>query len=197
GAWGEYVHDLHVKGTRGYASEIFRGQMVVLDLSDPSHPREITRFQTPRVFTHSAWTSDDGRFLYICDEQPSPDALNVWDIGDISQPRLVYEHEALRNEIPHNPRVRGSQLFLSHYTAGVRILDITNPGWPVETAYYDTFDEFVGGYHGNWEVAPYYPSGIFVISDIETGLYVFRVAPKNYGIVRGTVREGISGPPIP
>jgi hypothetical protein len=77
-------------------------------------------------------------------------------------------------------------------------MDIRNPAWPVEFAYYDDnanlSDE--GIFFGVYDVAPFYPSGIVTVSDDQKGLYVFRVDPVNYGIVRGTVREGPSGPTI-
>src|SRR5687767_1190847 len=196
GHYDEYVHDLHVRGARGYASLIIDGFIVVLDLSDPSNPTELARWESPNQFTHSAWTSEDERYLYVCDETGGPNSLSVWDISDLAHPRLTYLHQDLIGHVPHNPRVRGDVLFLSHYTAGVRVWDITNPAWPVESGWYDTYPGPSGGFAGNWEVAPYYPSGIFVISDIQTGLYVFRSAPRNYGIVRGTVRESSGGPPL-
>ena len=192
----EYVHDFHVRGTRGYASLIYDGQMAVLDLTNPSNPVEITRWETPNLFTHSAWTSEDGRYLYVCDETDGPNSLSVYDITDIMNPRLTYLHEELADDIPHNPRVKGNILYLAHYTAGVRLWDISNPAWPVEFGWYDTHPGPSGGFSGVWELAPYYPSGIFAASDIYTGLYVFRGAPKNYGIVRGTVRESSNGPPV-
>ena len=196
GHYGEYVHDIHVIGTRGFASLIFDGYLAVLDLSDPSDPKEITRFRSPRFFTHSAWTNADERYLYICDEMSGPRSLSAWDISDIQNPVPAWTHEALPRHIPHNPRVRGNDLFLSHYTAGVRVWDLANPAWPVEYGYYDTFDSFDGGFYGNWEVAPYFPSGIFIISDINSGLYVFRVEPRHHGIVRGTVQDEVSGAPL-
>ena len=197
GHYGEYVHDIHVSGTRGYASLIYDGFLAVLDLSDPSDPKEIKRFNSPRFFTHSAWTSADDRFLYVCDEMSGARSFSAWDIHDIQNPVFVWGHDALPRNIPHNPRIRGNDLFLSHYTAGVRVWDLVNPAWPVEYGYYDTFDSFDGGFYGNWEVAPYFPSGIFIISDINSGLYVFRVDPRHHGIVRGTVRDEISGAPLP
>jgi hypothetical protein len=192
----EYVHDIHVRGTLGYAALIYDGYLSILDLSDPANARELTRFTTPKYFAHSAWTTSDARTLYVADEEKGPNALHAWDIRDLSRIRRTWGLEGLEPNIPHNPRVRGDVLFVSHYTAGVRLFDISNPQWPVEFGHYDEFDDFEGGYHGDWEVTPYFPSGIFAISDMETGLWVFRAAPKNYGIVRGTVREGSSGPPI-
>ncbi|MGH2574574.1 MAG: T9SS type A sorting domain-containing protein, partial [Ignavibacteria bacterium] len=41
--------------------------------------------------------------------------------------------------------------------------------------YYDTyFGASNTGYHGAWNVFPYYNSGKFVVSDMQTGLWVFR-----------------------
>jgi hypothetical protein len=79
------------------------------------------------------------------------------------------------------------------------VMDIRNPAWPVEFAYYDTHPNVIdeGSEDGAYDVAPYYPSGIVTVSYIDNGLYVFRVDPVNYGIIRGTVREFSNGLTIP
>jgi hypothetical protein len=100
----------------------------------------------------------------------------------------------LPEHVVHQPHVVGTTLSLAYYSAGVRLMDIRNPAWPVEFGYYDTYDGRSGYYDGAWECAPYYPSGIFVVSDIQSGLWVFRADPPNYGLVRGTVREASNGP---
>jgi len=200
----DYVHHIHVKGTLGYASLLFEGggtatdgYCAILDLSDPSHPREISRIVTDWENQHSTWTSEDGRTLYACNENAEK-GLTVWDVSNSASPRLLFTDESLPKHVIHQPRVLGTTLYLSHYTAGVRLMDIRNPGWPVEFAYYDTYPgtAFEGFFSGAYDVMPFFPSGIFVVSDMETGLYVFRKNPVNYGIVRGTIRDGSTGTPI-
>ena len=199
-----YVHHIHVKGTLGYASLLFEGGATpgsgfcaVLDLSDPSNPREITRILTNRLDQHSTWTSEDGRTLYMCNEV-ARDGLTAWDVSSPSSPQQRFTFEDQPTHVIHQPRVLGNRLFLSYYTAGVRVMDIRNPGWPVEFAYFDTYPSIdrEGDTEGAYDVQPFFPSGIVIATDSRTGLYVFRVDPVNYGIVRGTVRDGVDGPVI-
>ena len=191
-----YIHTIHVRGTRGYASLVTDGLEQILDLTDPAHPTVLASFFTPSRITHSSWTSQDHRYLYVTDETSGPH-LYVYDIQDLSNIRRVYTFEELGpRTTPHDPVIKGNLAFVSYYTAGVRILDVSNAAWPVEVGFYDTFPGTDGDFRGCWEAAPMFPSGIFIASDIETGLYVFRPA-LDYAIVRGTVSEAPSGPIVP
>lgn len=205
GVYPNYVHHIHLKGTIGYASLIFEnaavgatdGYCAVLDLSDPTHPREITRIVTDLTSQHSGWTTEDGKWLYL-DNETNRAPLTVWDVSNVASPRQVFAFEDLPRHIYHKSRVLGNRLYCAYYTAGVRVMDIRNPGWPVEFAYFDNHSKVTdeGFEDGVYDVAPYYPSGIVTASDTDTGLYIFRVDPVNYGVVRGTVREFLNGPTI-
>jgi choice-of-anchor B domain-containing protein len=188
----DYAHDTHVRGHLAYASLIYNGVERILDVTNPANPIVLKEFATPYFATHSAWTTEDARYLYVTDEVVGFD-LTVYDISDLTNVRQVWRHEAFPDDIAHNPRIRGNVLYLSHYNRGVRLWDVSNGAWPVEFAYYDFVPYSFGGFHGNWEVAPYFPSGIFVASSIEDGLWVFRPS-DSHGIVRGTVRDGMGNP---
>jgi choice-of-anchor B domain-containing protein len=198
----EYIHTIHVDGTRGYASMQIAGKTRILDLTDPAHPVTLAEFETPggrapgvtqRSRTHSAWNTPDGRYLVVSDEV-SGVGLYVYDIQDLANIRQVYSFQGMPpRTIAHDPVVRGNLLFQAYYTAGAHVYDISNPTWPAEVGFYDTFAGNDGGFNGCWEVAPLYPSGIFIASDMKTGLYVFRLA-SSYGIVRGTAQQAPSGP---
>ena len=197
----EYIHTIHVRGLRGYASMEDLGKVRVLDLTDPAHPTTIAEFLTvgganPGIRrTHSAWESADGRYLFVTDEV-SGVGLHVFDLQDLSNVRHVYQYEGMPSRtVAHDPVIRGNLQFQAYYTAGARVYDVSNPAWPAEVGYYDTFPGDDGGFNGCWEVAPLFPSGIFIASDVQTGLYVFRVS-TNYGIVRGTTMQSSSGPLI-
>jgi choice-of-anchor B domain-containing protein len=202
-----YIHTVHVQGTRGYASVQNQNMVRILDLTDPAHPATLAEFRSPggltpgatvpRGHTHSAWPTSDDHFLYVSDET-SGVGLYVYDIQDLSNIRQVYRFEGMPTRtIAHDPVLRGNLLFVSYYTAGARVYDVSNPAWPVEIGHYDTFLGRDGGFNGCWEVAPLFPSGIFVASDVQTGLYVFRLN-ASYGIVRGTVIQSPNnGPLIP
>src|SRR5436309_2625761 len=95
--------------------------------------------------------------------------------------------------IVHNAHVKGSELYLSNYTEGIRILDLQDPAHPAEFGWADSYPGPSGGYGGVWEVCPFFPSGTVIASDMQTGLYVYRPV-RDYGIVRAVVD---SGPGLP
>lgn len=196
-----YVHDLHLRGNLGYVAAINDGFESILDLTDPANlyagaaTVEIKRWNTPANFTHNSWTTKNGDYLIVTEEN-SGGKPKVYDITGPGAPILKYTFTDLPAHIAHNVHVKGDTAFVSYYTAGVRLYDITDPTKPVEFAHYDTFLGADGGFDGVWGVAPYFPSGIFITSDISNGLGVFRVDAQ-YGVVRGTVRESAGGAAVP
>jgi choice-of-anchor B domain-containing protein len=188
---GPYVHDSHVRDLRLYTSHISEGWVRVLDVSDPSDinaPTSVLAEQSfSNPFPHNAWTSPDHKFLYVTNEN-TEGLMKTFDIGDLESFVQTASYRARPGSICHNVHSRGDTLFASHYTEGVRLLDITDPARPVEWGYYDTWPGASGGFNGNWEVAPDFPSGIFILSDMSTGLYVLRATPA-YGIVAGKVMD--------
>jgi choice-of-anchor B domain-containing protein len=181
----DYVHDSWMRGTTLYASSIGTGTIRVFDIMDPSFPDELVAWSYPGAKTHSGETSKDGRYLYICDEI-NYSTLKIFDLQDLFAHPLIYETTVNPLAIVHNVHVKQDTAFVAWYTEGVRLFDITDPTLPAEWAYYDTYPGFSGGFHGVWEVAPLFPSGTFIASDIETGLYVFRANP-DYGVVKARV----------
>jgi choice-of-anchor B domain-containing protein len=195
GSWfGLYVHDSHVRGDTLFAACIYAGQAVALDVSNVAAPAVLGQWSTPGNFTHNSWTSEDGNHLFTTDENATG-YLTVYDISDLGNVVEVAQFSANPNAIVHNVRVKGDTAFVSYYTEGVRLLDISDPTTPVEFGYYDTWPGASGGFHGDWDVDPFYPSGVFIVSDIESGLWIFRAEP-DYGIVRGVVTESGAGPPL-
>ncbi len=187
----DYVHDSWVRNDTLYASCISSATMRIFDFSDPTGPLDIVAWNYPNGRTHSAETSQDGRYLYVCDEQ-NYGTMKVFDLQDIFFHPMIHEITVNPLAIVHNVHVKRDTAFVAYYTEGVRLFDLTDPSLPAEYGYYDTYGGFSGGFHGVWDVA-HFPSGTFVVSDIESGLYVFRATP-NYGTVKVRVRDGSSAP---
>ncbi len=186
---GPYVHDSHVRDGILYTAHINEGWVRAFDVNDPSlidaPASRLTETTFSNPFPHNAWTSPDKKFLYVTNEN-TEGLMKTFDISDLGNFRQTASYKAAPNAICHNVHNRDDTLFASHYTEGVRLLDITDPARPAEWGYYDTYSGTGVGFFGNWEVCAEYPSGIFIASDMQTGLWVFRTAP-NYGIVAGTV----------
>jgi choice-of-anchor B domain-containing protein len=169
---GFYIHDGYVRGTVFYASSIYEGFEALLDVTNPAAITEITRFNTGGRFTHNSWLTNDGRLLFTTDERPgSP--VEGWDISDRTAPRKVSQYIAnsVNAGIPHNVMVDGNRLLVSHYTDGVRLLDISNNGLR-EIGYYDTYDGTSTGFNGCWGAYIFPGSNLVVASDINGGLFV-------------------------
>ncbi len=89
----------------------------------------------------------------------------------------------------HNVHIRnesGSDIaYMSYYTEGLRILDVTNPLSPTEVGYYDVpnlsgyvFPVFAGSYGAY----PFFSSNTIVVSDAR-GLFIFRRATEVSGTI--------------
>jgi choice-of-anchor B domain-containing protein len=188
----DYVHDSWVRNDTLFASGITTGTMHVVDFSNPANPYDITDFTYPGARTHSSETSPNGRYLYVCDEM-NYGTLKVFDIADVFFHPMVREMTVNPVSIVHNVHVRGETAYVAWYTEGVHLFDLHDPAMPVEWGWYDTYGSFSGGFHGVWEVSASFPSGTFIASDIENGLFIFR-ATKNYGWVKLVVKNAAQAP---
>ena len=75
----------------------------------------------------------------------------------------------------HNIEIFDSIAVIAHYTAGVRILNISDPVNPVEIAWYDTRPQDNDNiFQGCWGVYKF-PSGKIIASDSSNGLFVLRI----------------------
>jgi choice-of-anchor B domain-containing protein len=171
-----YIHDSYTRGNVLYASAINDGFEALIDLTDPSRPREISRFFTGGRFTHNSWLTRDGRYIFTTDERTGR-PLEGWDLRDPMAPRKVSEYIANPSAIPHNVMVDGDRLLVSHYTEGVRLLDIRDPERPTELGFYDTYTGTQTGFNGCWGAFIFPGTNLILASDINTGLYVVQYTP--------------------
>jgi choice-of-anchor B domain-containing protein len=192
GYTADYVHDCFPQGDTLFASCISSATMRVLNIANPASISQITSWTYPGAFTHSAETSKDRSYLYVCDEL-NYGTMKVFDIHDIFAHPQILELSANPLAIVHNIHVKADTGFVAYYTEGIRLLDLSDPTLPTEFGYYDTYSGYSGGFHGVWEIAPRFPSGTFVASDINSGLWVFRTNP-NYGIVKVRVADPSMNP---
>lgn len=138
-----WVHNMHIRGNRMFTSQYSGTRLEIYDISNlatqaPTYLNAIVGNST----NHSAWTSEDGNYLYSCRETFDGD-LRVYDIHDIMSPVLVRSIKAgdlgINAVTPHNPVVMGNKLYVAWYQAGIQVFDISNPSTPVRIGQYDTF----------------------------------------------------------
>lgn len=182
-------HDAAVIGTRLFDFH-GRGGTNFYDVADPTKPRLLGAVNPPSVvFHHSGWTSEDGAFLYICDEgahHPIAD-ITVWDIRDVGNPKFVTDFGD-STAIVHNLYVIDDLAYVAYYTSGFRLFDISDPNRLTLVDEFDTSSQAGEQFAGAFGVYPFTGSGHIYVSDMQEGLFIF-------SLNKGTQRSsGITAP---
>ena len=170
------IHDLYVRQNIAYLN--LGGRFMVADLTDPEAPMYLGGMDTypQQGYNHSGWLNDNGDTYYMADETHGRDlkVVNVSDFDDIEVVQTFNAESTEDSSIPHNLIVRGNYLYASYYYDGLQVYDISDPQNPQRVFHYDTYlHPNTTSYRGAWGVFPYLPSGNILISDMQTGLYVF------------------------
>ena len=171
-----YYHDFEVRGTMGLGPGIYGDGVDVLDLSDPANPTLVSTFNYPGSGAHNTCLSEDGQTVYVGDEiGAAGNWTRVFDISDPTDVEFVTDLIVDANAVVHNCYVRGSLLYIAHYTEGLQVYDVTTPTAPVRVAAYDTYAPTGYGTRGAWTAYPYLPSGKVLVSDLQSGLFVIEL----------------------
>ena len=184
---GSYAHDVFAKGNNMYSSNLTNG-LQIFDIANKVDIQLEGVQTTPFNFTHNAWSTDDNNFVFTTDELAnapvgSYDVSNLNDIKEMDQFRPT--NTLGEGVIPHNVHVWNNYVIVSYYSDGCIVLDATHPDNLIEVGNFDTFIPTSTGFSGAWGAYPYLPSGLILISDIESGLFVLQ---PNY--VQGCYLEG-------
>lgn len=172
-----YAHDVFERDDMMVTSEIYAGKFTLYNLT--KSPTSVTAAAqgsqtTGDFFTHNAWTNDDNSVVLTTDER-SGSAIESYDISNPNQitklDSYLPQDNADGNEIPHNVHVMGDFAIASHYSEGVKVINIADPSNLVEVGAYDTHTAESGG-SGCWGAYPFLPSGYVLASDRSNGLFV-------------------------
>ncbi|MEM6326944.1 MAG: choice-of-anchor B family protein [Bacteroidota bacterium] len=170
-------HDVFARDGRAYVAEGRQPFISVWDTTDPSSPVLLTKIAIPDAgYVHNVWPNEDDTIM-LTTEETADKTVKAWDISDLENPVLLGEWLGA-NKIAHNVHVAGGYAFLSHYTAGLYVLDISDPANPVEVAHHDTYDRNDDvKMDGNWGATLPSPSGYVYGSDQQGQLTVLRWIP--------------------
>ena len=151
----------------------------IWDVTNTGNPQQLSN--TPYLnagYVHSGWWSEDKQHIFVHDELDErrsslPTTLRVFSIGNLTQPTLTSTWSGPTNAIDHNGFVRGNRYYMSNYTRGLTVLDITDPANLVEIGRLDTYPMSDGTmFNGAWGAYPFFHSGNIAISDIDSGFYM-------------------------
>ena len=136
-------------------------------------------------YTHQGWLTEDQRYFIQNDELDEYyDYTNntrtlIWNVENLDNPFIQSSYYGPTPAIDHNNYTVGNKLFMSHYTSGVRILDIGDINGPYELGYFDLYPASNNSsFDGTWSNYPYFESGTIVATGIDEGLYIIKYNPS-------------------
>ncbi len=182
------THDLYVRNDTAWCSNSYGGYLM-LDMS--ALPDYYVIGALPKYpyqgYNHSSWVGPD--YIGVMADETFGKPVKVIDTRNPGSGIRVLSTFSPRgldtNSIPHNPYLLGHYAFVSYYMDGLQVYDLSDPRHPERSGYYDTYPgPDVQGYFGAWGCYPYLPSRRILVSDMQTGLYVFD-ADEAIGIHKG------------
>ena len=178
-----HVHDAYVINDTAFLNCGNDG-LRIMDYSNVDNagdlPIELASFTSypDAGYNHSGWLTDDGNIYAMQDENHGYD-VKILDVSDFSNITVLstFNSGVDPNSMAHNGIIKDNLLYVAYYHDGLRVFDITNPSNPVQVNNYDTYlpNDHIS-YRGAWGVYPYLESGNVLVSDMQTGLYVFELS---------------------
>lgn len=169
--------------------------MYIVDVTDKAAPVQLSYTTYPNAkFCHQSWLSNDLQRIYINDELDEGATVTttttiVMNVANLAAPFVEGTFNNGNTAIGHNLYIRGDNLFEANYRSGIRVFNLAaSAGNPPEVAYFDTWPgDNLPQYNGLWNVWPWFNSGTFIGSDINRGLFVWRLgqAPGVFGYPNG------------
>jgi choice-of-anchor B domain-containing protein len=133
-------------------------------------------------YSHQGWLTPDHQYYYMNDEldeiagSVERTRTLIWDVRDLDDPQLVKEFLGNTAATDHNLYIKDNLMYQSHYQAGLRIVDISDPANPVEIGFFDTvpYGTNTPGFGGSWSNYPYFKSGSIIVTSGNEGLFILK-----------------------
>lgn len=159
------------------------GALVIADVTDKENPETISFKSHPDMkYSHQGWLTEDQSYFLMNDELDERNLgrgtkTYIWDVQDLDAPEFLGYYEHSTSSIDHNLYIKGNYVYQSNYNAGLQILDITNVANASleRVAYFDTQPNTdAANFSGTWSNYPFFKSGLVILSDIESGLFIVK-----------------------
>ncbi len=187
-----YIHDAQCVNYNGPDSEHVdkevcfssaEGALVIADVTNKSETSTIGfSGQSMMQYSHQGWLTEDQSYFLMNDELDERNLgrgtkTYVWDVRDLENPEFVGFHEFGTGSIDHNLYIKDNLVYASNYRSGLRVLEIGNlaNAQLTEVAYFDSYPENnSASFDGAWSNYPFFESGIIIMSDIDSGLFILQ-----------------------
>ena len=155
--------------------------ITIVDVTDKNMPKLISKKGYQGVgFVHQGWLTDDQRYFLSNDELDEENfghktRTYIWDMLDLEVPVFMGYYEGPKNSIDHNLYIKGKLAYLTNYSSGLSIVDISDISNAQlhEVANFDSFPAHDNAtFDGAWSNYPYFPSGNIIMSDFDRGLFI-------------------------
>ena len=171
------VHDMTAVGNFVYVAEGDANSFSIWNVSNPALPALVVRWQVaPGNYAHNIWPSGDGTFVVTTEEVPFGLPARVWRLNGSAPPTELSSFK-VGSGTPHNVIMEGNMAYLSHYTEGAAVVDLSNPSSPKVTLRVDTNAQTGSGLSGCWGVYKFPGVPLMMCSDISTGFHLIGITP--------------------
>jgi len=154
-------------------------------VSNKAAPVQVSRTgYSNHGYTHQGWLTEDQRYFLVDDELDENNfghhtRTYVWDVSDLENPFLTGFHDGRTTAIDHNLYIVEDKVYQANYRSGLNILqivDLDNAELD-EFGYFDIFPSSnSANFNGAWSNYPFFDSGVIIVSGIEQGLFVLKIA---------------------
>ncbi|MFK8011901.1 MAG: choice-of-anchor B family protein [Marinicellaceae bacterium] len=163
--------------------------LTIVDVTSKNNPIQISRTgYAGSQYTHQGWLTEDHRYYMMNDELDEQNnghntKTYIWDLVDLDMPLLKGFYSGPEASIDHNLYIKGNYAYLTNYTSGLSIIDITDIGNNnfQEVAKFDSYPDNNGAsFDGAWSNYPYFESGAVIMSGIGEGLFILdpKICPQ-------------------
>jgi len=200
GQWNNiYVHDAQIVT---YTSGPYAGKQIafccgglnggnaetglyIVDVTNKAAPVQLSRLLYPSAaYSHQGWLTEDRKYFLLGDELDEGatqafSTTHVINVETLASPAYIGKFDNGSPAITHNCYTHQGKMFQANYRSGMRVFNVATPGSIAsvnEVAYFDTYPADDGAqFNGLWSCYPYFPSGTIIGSDLERGLFVWRL----------------------
>lgn len=169
------IHDMTAEGDFCYVAEGNENSFSIWNVKDPQQPKLVVRWQVGAGhFAHNIWPSGDGSFVVTTEELPTGLPARAWQLNGSDAPKPLSSFQ-VGDATPHNVIMEGRMAYLSHYTAGAAVFDLSDPAAPKLVAQVDTNPYSGPNLAGCWGVYKFPGQPLMMCSDIDQGFKLIRI----------------------